>query len=306
MPVVERSMLQYRRALMKSRRFAVAVVVVALASACCWLIWPSPQWQPLPIASIEMTCFSETEPVAYSFCVNRAAGSKSADVVYHLHGRHGAATWWNDSSYYSGEVNRLWAERGVEPPIVVGVSFGPVWLLVGELGRVFAEVVVPRVERELRHPVGRRMVVGESMGGVNALLVGLKSKQLFTRVAALCAPLPTVAPFSSASQLIAYVDRSKTSWRRAATLLALARTYYPSNEFWRENNPVPLAGAYSAEEGGPAFYLSCGQRDEWGCLEGNEVVRRALERSGAAVEWHLTAGGHCDVDTSSLATFLSH
>ncbi len=278
--------------------FAVAALFVA------WLFWPNPQWVPEPIAGLEMRCFEETQPLPYSFCINRVPGSENPDVVFHFHGRHGAATWWNDATYYTGAVERRWAEMKVDAPTVVGVSFGRVWLITDDLLGVFLETVLPRIERELRQPYGRRMVVGESMGGVNALLVGLRSATRFSKVASLCAALATVSPYASIKDIISYVHRSSTTWQKALTLLMLSRQFYPNEDFWRANYPLPLSNTVDVSEG-PAFYVSCGKTDEWGCTEGGEKLVENLRMRGGRVSWVATPGGHCDIDVNSLASFLT-
>lgn len=267
------------------------------------LLWPEPPWVPTPIVGLEMKCFSETQPLPWSFCLNRVPASTSHDVLYYFHGRNGAATWWNDETYYSGDVQRRWAKDGVSPPTVIAVSFGSMWLMNDTtLLPIFLKDVMARAEAELPHPVGRRMLVGESMGGVNALVVGLKTKGVFAKVAALCPPLPPLSPSASVGEQWRYLRRSSTSVQRAGLMWWFSKRFYESESAWEANFPVPLSAQTDALT--TSFYLSCGLKDEWGCQEGTTLVADRLKQRGANVELHLLPGGHCAIDSESLAAFL--
>lgn len=267
-----------------------------------------------PVAGVEMRCLAEADPVPYSFCINRVVGSDNPDVVFHFHGRNGDATWWNDAPAYSGELYTEWAESKRAPPTVVSVSFGPLWLLTDQhredaspgLMKVFLESVVPRVGRELASSGGARrryLLIGESMGAVNALLVGLKTSAQFSKVASLCAPLATGGRDPSIGQVVSLVRRGSMTVRRALMLLAFSRRFYPSDAFWAENAPLPLSErAFTSPP--PAFFITCGRTDEWGCLEGSEVLVNNLRAHGARVDWWPRPGGHCDIDPRPLAAFL--
>jgi hypothetical protein len=89
-------------------------------------------WEPLRIAGLETECSEVAGSVRFTLCVHRTSGSTSRDLVIHLHGRRGDATWWNDREYYTGEVHAAWMRAGTAAPVVVGVSFGPLWLLTDE------------------------------------------------------------------------------------------------------------------------------------------------------------------------------
>jgi len=196
---------------------------------------------------------------------------------------------------------------GIELPIVVTISFGPIWLLTDDahhnLMKVFLETIVPRVEREIGQPVVRRFAVGESMGGYNALLVGLKASQKFSRVAALCPPLSTVSPYTASGSVFDYISTSSTSFKRGLMLFIFGRTFFTDQMSWERNDPVHLAAAMPLGTG-PQIYLSCGRHDQWGCFEGAEALVSSINKRGVMIDWHPNEGGHCDIDANSLARFL--
>ena len=269
-------------------------------------------WEPVSIAGVQTECSEVAGSVPFTLCVHRTAESTSRDLVIHLHGRRGNATWWNDREYYTGEVHAEWARVGTPAPVVVGVSFGPLWLLTDEnveegshaLLDVFDQEVVPAIERAIGFEPRQRIVVGESMGAVNALLLVLRRPGRVDRAAALCPPLSTGSPFVGFVETSALVAESSTTWQRAFMLRGLGRHFFRSEAAWHRHNPVRLAAAARPEQT-PSLYLLCGRRDDWGCMEGSLALVEAARARNLALDWHPRDGGHCDVDVPSLARFLA-
>ena len=285
------------------RKGRLASLVFLTGVGIWWVLKPAPPYVAEPIPTVDMRCFAETKPVPYSFCINRVRGSQSHDVVLHFHGRNGDATWWNDARSYSGEVVRRWAQAKQQAPIVVGVSFGALWLLDDSLMPVFEHDLMPRIEQELSEKPERLMAIGESMGGLNALLAGLKMPNRFSVVASLCAPLAKVSPFADVADLAYFVLESSTSIKRAVMMMVFSRQFYANDAGWRANHPVPLSQRGTSRSG-TAFYITCGARDEWGCTEASEELVTTLRAHGASVVWVPRPGGHCDIEPNSLADAL--
>jgi hypothetical protein len=268
------------------------------------------EWTPIPIRGVSMDCFEEKLPVAWSFCINKTLNSSSKNLIYHFHGRNGDATWWNDQTYYTGKVHATWLVKNEPPPIVASISFGKLWLLVDNshgtenLYRFFLDHAMKRIEQEIGRPIEQRMAVGESMGGVNALILAMKSKGVFSKVATLCPVLPPVSPFAPISELYDYIKRSSMSLKRALMTYWFSMKFYPSKDVWEANDPLHLSKSFTAT-GAPSLYLGCGEKDEWGCLEGSLQLVANVKAAGGQIEWHQRPGGHCDIDEGSLATFLS-
>ena len=257
-----------------------------------------------------MQCFEESQPVKWSYCINTTVGSQSRDLIYHFHGRNGDATWWNDETYYSGEVVKAWRLKKRAAPKVVSVSFGDIWLLTerkdqpdGGLLPFFVQHVLKSVESKLGHPIERRMLVGESMGGINALMVAFKTGNTFVKVASLCPPLPMVSPHASWRDRFDYFRRSGMAWVRILMMLYFSGRFYPDEATWVDNDPVHASSRYDPKLS-PKLYLSCGVKDDWGCMEGSKAVVASVRSKGGQIEWHERPGGHCDIDTASLADFL--
>jgi pimeloyl-ACP methyl ester carboxylesterase len=281
--------------------FVGLVVAVESGLLVRWMATPS-DWQPEPMADLEMECGSESTPVPWTYCVHRSPGSDSRDLLVHVHGRRGTARWWNDTTYYTGTLYEHWHSSNAAPPTVVSISFGPLWVLLGDTATAFEPVLERATERAAvwaGHDFERTMLVGESMGGYNALLAGLDHADRFDKVAALCPPLSTESPFGAAA-----LDRlGESSLREGFMLLAFSRAFFEDDADWREHDPV--ARLLGGETFQPSLHVSCGTRDPWGCTSGARAVTEALEAQGQTPELTLLDEGHCAVDEAKLAAFLA-
>ncbi|MBD2840817.1 hypothetical protein IB285_00950 [Erythrobacter sp. KMU-140] len=161
---------------------------------------------------------SASGPLRY--CVSRAKGGTNGDVVYHLHGRNLEETIWNDDTYYTGLIQAEWQRTGTLPPTVVTMSYGPTWLLApngtqpdsGLLEDFMKRMAL--IEEELGEPE-RRLLLGESMGGLNVLVAGLTYSSQFDKVAALCPGVYALSPFASFQEMKDAARRNGANgWKR--------------------------------------------------------------------------------------------
>ncbi len=281
-------------------RIGLLLVAIETGVLVEFMATPS-DWQPQPMPELRMRCASETDPIPWEYCVHHSPGSASGDLLVYFHGRRGNARWWNDATYYTGELYTHWRDRGTQPPTVVSISFGPLWVLSGENGAAFEGVI----ERSRDHAVDwaghdfdRLLVVGESMGGYNALLAGLDARVPVDKVAALCPPLSATSPFGTG-----VLGRLRESAPREAFMLfAFSRAFFHDEVHWRHTDPVARVSAGESFE--PALHLSCGEHDPWGCQQGGQVLVDTLRAAGQSPQWQLLPQGHCAIDSRSLADFL--
>ncbi len=282
----------------------ILLLVLAIESGVLvrWMAEPS-DWVPEPFESLDMTCTDMSNPIPWSLCVTQDPASRSQDLLVHFHGRRGTARWWNDKTYYTAELYDHWAADGVDAPTVVSISFGPLWVLTDETEAAFQDSVldqaVAHAESLAGHSFPRTRLVGESMGGYNALLASLDPATPFDKVAALCPPLTTTSPFGGG----VFSRFTESSFREGFMLLAFSHAFFDDDADWRGKDPVPriLAG----EEPKPALFMSCGEHDPWGCLKGGQALADAVRTQGGDMQWHVLPEGHCAIDTNSLATFLT-
>ncbi|MEQ1876683.1 MAG: esterase [Bdellovibrionia bacterium] len=247
----------------------------------------------------------------WKYCVNRAPqGTAENSLIYHLHGRGQDETVWNDDDYYTGQIQKYWSERGIKPPVVVSVSKGPVWFLAPKsaneqsgLLEEFTDVAALEIEKRLGM-IPRRVLIGESMGGLNSLLISFKRNMFAQKVAALCPPIYKGSPFDSWSELRAFLARTGADPRTMLGVLSLAKLYVKDPAEWHALSPITLLEK-AVPQTAPKYYVSCGLYDKYGNYEGvDEWIRRALDR-GLTVEWHPLYGGHCATDIASAAEFIA-
>lgn len=242
------------------------------------------------------------------YCIYRAKQGTNGDVLYHLHGRSLDERIWNDDTYLTAMLQAQWRDRGTRPPTVVSLSYGPDWLLTPAGQRAQSGLLddmmrrLPEIEARTGAP-GRRMLLGESMGGLNVLIAGLSEPKAFDRIAALCPGIYVDSPFGSLSSMRAAIQRTGADPERAFGIWWLARTYLADETEWRRISPLQLIERAGPDH--PALYLSNGLYDTFGNYEGTRLLAERAASLGVRTEWHPLYGGHCSTDIASLARFLT-
>lgn len=242
------------------------------------------------------------------YIVYRAENGVSDDIVYHLHGRNLDASIWNDDTYFTSQIQAYWQKTSIRPPTVVVVSYGPVWLLTpknstpdsGLLEDFIARL--PEIETNVGKP-NRRILLGESMGGLNVLIAGLSRPETFSKVASLCPGVYRDSPFSDLSVMREMVKRTGADPKIIFGVTQLAKKYVSNEEEWNSISPISLIER--ANERYPELYLSCGLYDNYGNFEGTEILANTAIKKGLKTIWHPLYGGHCAIDIASLADFLA-
>jgi len=242
------------------------------------------------------------------YCVYRDRRGTNGDVVYHMHGRNLDERIWNDDTYLTALIQSEWQRRSEPPPTVVTISYGSTWLLTpkgakpdsGLLDDLMARL--PAIEGRIGRP-RRRLLMGESMGGLNVLIAGLSYPSRFAKVAALCPGLYSTSPFASLSTIRATMQRTGANPEIIFGVWMMARKYAANDAEWQRVSPLALI-----ERAGPAYpalYLSNGLYDVYGNFEGTQRLADEARKRGVKTEWHPLYGGHCATDVASLAAFLS-
>jgi S-formylglutathione hydrolase FrmB len=195
-----------------------------------------------------------------------------------------------------------------KPPTVVVVSYGPVWLLTPKNSKVENGLLDDFTARlpEIESKVGKvrhRILLGESMGGLNVLISGLSRPEMFSKIASLCPGVYLESPFSDYSTQRAAMKRTGADPKIIYGVTQLAKKYVSNNEEWNAINPISLIER--ADQSYPELYLSCGLYDNYGNFEGTEALANLAIKRGVKTTWHPLYGGHCAIDVASLADFLA-
>jgi len=242
------------------------------------------------------------------YTIYRAENGVGDDVVYHLHGRNLEPSIWNDDTYFTSLVQSYWQRTSIKAPTVVVVSYGPVWLLTPKNSQEESGLLddfiarLPEIESKVGTP-RRRVLLGESMGGLNVLILGLSRPELFFKIASLCPGVYLESPFSDYSTQRAAMKRTGADPKIIYGVTQLAKKYVSNDEEWKAINPISLIER--ADDSYPELYLSCGLYDNYGNFEGTEALADLAIKRGIKTVWRPLYGGHCAIDVSSLADFLA-
>jgi S-formylglutathione hydrolase FrmB len=192
--------------------------------------------------------------------------------------------------------------------MVVSLSYGPSWLLAPKGGAEQSGLLddlmakLPAIEQKIGAP-RQRILLGESMGGLNVLVAGLSYPDRFDKVAALCPGVYEVSPFASFGEIRAALQRTGADPKIIFGIWQLSRRYYASDREWRASSPLTLIEKAGLDA--PELYLSNGLYDAYGNFEGTRKLAERAGQLGIRTAWHPLYGGHCASDAASLAAFLA-
>jgi hypothetical protein len=241
------------------------------------------------------------------YCIYRDRRGTSKDVLFHLHARNLDEQIWNDDTYLTTMIQSEWQRSGVLPPTVVSLSYGPTWLLAPKGQKADSGLLedmmsrLPKIEAKLGVP-RRRMLMGESMGGLNVLVAGLTYPQQFAKVAALCPGVYKISPFAPFSEMREAAYRTGADPKIGVSVLMWSRKHVANEAEWHRMSPLALIEKAGPDY--PALYISNGLYDGFGNFEGSEQLAKEALKRGVKTEWRPLYGGHCATDASSLASFL--
>ncbi len=253
------------------------------------------------------------------YCIYK--GTDNPDVLFYFHGNGLNETTWGEEFYYTSQIRKYWSDNELKAPTAVSVSFGDDGLISEKNSSQFSGSFenfttqgLQEIEARLGGIKGRRILLGESMGGFNSVQLALKT-DLFAKAAILCSPMAAgVTPFSSSEAVQAYLEKTSV-WQYfkakhantdviAQTALKIsihAKKYFPTEQDWKNADPVSLSSVKTSKT---SFYVSSGYYDSFASFEGNEKFVKNLKAHGVAVDWRPHWGGHCAIDINSLGSFL--
>jgi hypothetical protein len=251
----------------------------------------------------ESICGKEAiENLSYEYCVH--TNPNSTDLMHYMHVSGGNVNSWIKQNT-NIKIRDLWTQNGKEIPNVITISFGGQWILTDlQKHQLYIDKILPYLEGKIETPVKRRILLGDSMGGLNSAQLMLKNGDLFERVALNCPAITSIGPFASDDEVEAFVERNKPyiSRLKVWAMLRWGKREFVNNENWLRHDSILLAR--SVQKMPEHIYVSCGDADEFGFIEGAKLLADTLMEKGFNVKWNPVKGGHCIIDTKKVAAFL--
>jgi pimeloyl-ACP methyl ester carboxylesterase len=239
-------------------------------------------------------------------CIYQAPQGTNGEIAYYFHGKDRDEQSWNDDTYFTTQIQKYWEQKRIVPPIVVSVSYGRFWLLAPKgagshtgLLESFLDEVIPTIEQKIGEPKSR-IIAGTSMGGLNALIAGLRAPERFRKIVTMCPPIFSVTPFSGWSAIKEFFYRTGANPKSIVAVFGLARRYATNDAEWDLIAPLKLL-AESDPKKTPEIYLTSGLYDRYGIFEGAEKFAKRAEERHFRLQWRPVYGNHCALDITSLA-----
>lgn len=265
-----------------------------------------PADDPLEIERKKYVCDSKTlQGVTFDYCYRLIDRSSTKDIVYFFHGLGGAADTWFTQCLGTQMLQKWWSIKGYRPMIVT-ISFGSQWLLAdnskNKLLPYFRNVAMPFLEKQVGGlQGGRRLLIGQSMGGMNAIEASLKYPGTFQRVALLCPAISSISPFSTSREIQDYISRTRAKPHLVEKMLRISKSVFTDQNDWDRHDPLRLI---RGSRNSPLFYLSIGSRDGYGFQEGSRRFVDIAKSRFFSFIWAPAIGGHCNFERRSSANFI--
>lgn len=191
-------------------------------------------------------------------------------------------------------------------PHVYSISFGPRWFLTDVPGflkksrlETFNDDFLPYLEKRIPAHLLKRYVVGESMGGYNALRFANFKSDVVDKVIAFCPALSTVSPYSSPVQISEFVNRNPAvDLKVLFSVLSFAVLEFPLPQFWSRNSPLELSNSKNYTL--PPLFITSNKDDLYGFNEGTQLYASNLQLKGLQVQHYYQDGPHCQNTTAAL------
>lgn len=265
------------------------------------------------VSKATVNCGQVQNRLSWKYCFSPGVGKNRDKLIVHFHGGGLSEQSWFKADGYSEEIRKNWQVNSVQPPNIVSISFGPLWLAAHQsmlpksgIFEALKQEVFPYIETKLiRNKIVDRILIGESMGGFNAATYGLQNSNQFSRLVLLC-PALGFDSFYSQNRLSDYVNISKAQMPQAQFLFKIRSEFFRSNieEGWQA--PIQIIQKFDFRKNHPAIFISCGSEDQFGFFFAARIFANEASLNHFPVTWvPVPNGKHCSVDTKVLSQFLT-
>jgi hypothetical protein len=245
-------------------------------------------------------------------CVSYPVNWNKKDIVFNLHGSGGDARSWEHDKDFQKAMS-IMEKAQIPRPLVVSISFGQWWILkdFGSQDRPALLEIYLQLQKEIEALIfdggrpRRRILIGESMGSYNSLLLLAKSDLNFDKAAILCPGFAIIGPYSSQEEIQNYLDRNKPYIVEKAIyeVLGLLKMEFPTIELWNRHAPFQVVENLKLRKT-TEFHVLGNTQDEYGFGEGARLLKDELLKMNLNVKYEVVKGSHCVLNPASIANFL--
>lgn len=208
-------------------------------------------------------------------------------LLVYFHGGGGDHRTWGARRGLGERLIKRMESEEFGPFVVLAPSVGKFDVIAGESERVLFEQVIPDVRREYR--VNNTTVAfGHSMGGLSAMMLGLRNPYAFDAVAAASPFAFDVSPFEPQSEIDAFKSKHGRSPFVNRWLNSVAGKFSTKQEF-DAHSPFMQIRKFDGRLPFELF-LTTGTEDYMGLYAQNQLLHEALESRGIEHEFLVQDG----------------
>ncbi len=246
---------------------------------------------------------SQGRMLKYNACLTRDDSVAQDQLLYYFPGWREDEEAWFESSM-GKDIRRFWVERSGRTLPVITFSMGSETNIArDDWPSLTLAQVLPEIERRFGVNPSKRLVLGKSLGGWNALQLVMADQDYFQRIGLICPAVMPVHPWSSEQEIDSYRERSGVRRVVLKFVLKRMRKHYERYSNFQPFDPY-LHLKNRLDASAPSFFISANREDEFGFQVGGQDLKNMLVSSGIDVKWRLHEGSHCEVDAGAVAEFL--
>jgi hypothetical protein len=257
----------------------------------------------------DVSCYQDSlNGTEWKYCITTTKNSTNPDVLFEFHGISESENSWITKER-DLSIRQAWHDLKLQPPTVVSLSFGQVWLLAEKnaaersgLFELYRDTIYPRLLAKLGEIKGRKIALGASMGGFNVSQIYMKTPGFFDRYAMICPIVAELSPFADNYEIDRYVYLNHANPLRVHAMIKIAKDYFADPASFAKADVLGLVD--EVKESRPPLYLSCSHEDPYGIYHGVETFKDKAIKRGLKVKFVDTHGGHCTIDPADLARYL--
>lgn len=246
----------------------------------------------------------------FKYCLYPGTGKNSEKLIYFFHGILGMENIWINNQTYL-QMQTEWSFNPEGRPSVVNISYGRIYLLTPKNEKEHSGILdtwTPEFISEFENSVlhltpQKRFLLGNSMGGHNALNLYIKLFPFFSRLGLMCPAQLLNSPYASREEVEKILPSVESLWPMYLGAMGLMSLYY-DEQTWNHLSPFHIEQRKLAPLKNIRMLLM--EQDLYGFTVVNKNWIELIKKAGGSAEYQLSSGIHCDPkETLFLSSFLN-